>query len=106
MVAHWGPLSVGFCREEYWSQLLCPPPGDLSDPGIEPTSLTFPVLASRFSFFFFTTSITWEAMLKSKSIYEEDGSQGTHILPLVFQKRTVLSELIKVNSSGDVIKGG
>ena len=45
-------------------------------------------------------------MLKSKSIYEEDGSQGTHILPLVFQKRTVLSELIKVNSSGDVIKGG
>ena len=45
-------------------------------------------------------------MLKSKSIYEKDGIQDTHILPLVFLKRTVLSELVKINSSGDVIKGG
>ena len=28
-----GPLSMGFSRQEYWSGLLCPPPGDLSDPG-------------------------------------------------------------------------
>ena len=37
--------------------LLCPLPGDLSDPGIEPTSLTSPALAGGF----FTTSATWEA---------------------------------------------
>ena len=32
-------LSMGFSRREYWSGLTCPPPGDLPDPGIEPTSL-------------------------------------------------------------------
>ena len=35
-VAHWASLSMGFSRQEYWSVLPCPPPGDLSDPGIEP----------------------------------------------------------------------
>ena len=39
------PLSLGFSRQEYWSGLPCPPPGDLPDPGMEPTS---PALASRF----------------------------------------------------------
>ena len=32
------PLSVGFSRQEYWSGLSCPPPGDLPNPGIEPGS--------------------------------------------------------------------
>ena len=44
-VAHQAPLSVGFPRQEYWSGLPFPSPGDLSHPGIEPTS---PVLAGRF----------------------------------------------------------
>ena len=35
------PLSMGFCRQEYWSGLPFPPPGNLSDPGIEPM---FPTL--------------------------------------------------------------
>ena len=39
------PLSMGFSRQEYWSGLPCPPPGDPPDPGIEPTSLTSPALA-------------------------------------------------------------
>ena len=34
------PLSMGFSRQEYWSGLPCPPPGDLPKPGIEPVSLT------------------------------------------------------------------
>ena len=38
-------------------KLLCPPPGDLPDPGIEPVCLMSPALAGRF----FTTSTTWEA---------------------------------------------
>ena len=37
-VAHQAPLSMGFSREEYWSGLLCPSPGDLPNPGIKPTS--------------------------------------------------------------------
>ena len=32
------PLSMGFSRQEYWSGLPCPPPGDLPDTGIEPGS--------------------------------------------------------------------
>ena len=34
--ARQAPLSMGFSRQEYWSGLPCPPPGDLPDPGIEP----------------------------------------------------------------------
>ena len=33
------PLSMGLSRQEYWSGSPCPPPGDLPDPGIEPSSL-------------------------------------------------------------------
>ena len=36
--AHQAPLSMGFSRQEYWSELPCPPPGDLSHPGIKPFS--------------------------------------------------------------------
>ena len=32
------PLSMGFSRQEHWSGLPCPPPGDLPHPGIEPRS--------------------------------------------------------------------
>ena len=37
-VAHQAPPSMGFSRQEYWSGLPFPSPGDLSDPGIEPRS--------------------------------------------------------------------
>ena len=52
------PLSMAFSRQEYWSGLPCPPPGDLPDPGTEPLSLVSPAAAGRF----FTTSTTWEAL--------------------------------------------
>ena len=48
----------GFSRQEYWSGLPCPPPGDHPDPDIEPKSLTSPALAGRF----YTTSTIWEAL--------------------------------------------
>ena len=38
------PLSMRFFRQEYWSGLPFPPPGDLPDPGIETGSLMSPVL--------------------------------------------------------------
>ena len=37
-VAHQAPLSMEFSRQEYWSGLPFPSPGDLPDPGIEPGS--------------------------------------------------------------------
>ena len=44
-VAHQGPLTTGFSRQEYWSGLPFPSPGDPPDPGIEPAS---PALAGGF----------------------------------------------------------
>ena len=41
-------LSIVFSTQEYWSGLLCPPPGDLPDPGIKPTFLMSPALAGGF----------------------------------------------------------
>ena len=56
-VAHQAPLSMGFSRQEYWSGLLCPPPGDLPYPRTELASLMSPILAGEF----FTISTIWEA---------------------------------------------
>ena len=47
-VACQAPVSIGFFRQEYWSGLPCPPPGDLPDPGIKPASLMSPALAGGF----------------------------------------------------------
>ena len=37
-IVYQAPLSMGFSRQEYWSELPVPSPGDLPDPGIEPRS--------------------------------------------------------------------
>ena len=55
-VACQAPLSMGFSRQEYWSGLLCPPPGDLPDPGIESMSVRSPALVGGL----FTISTPWE----------------------------------------------
>ena len=47
-VARQAPLSVGFSRQEYWSGLLFPSPGDLAKPGIEPESPVSPALVDVF----------------------------------------------------------
>ena len=54
----------GFSRQEYWSRLTCPPPGDFPNPGIEAESLLSPALAGEF----FTTSATWEVLSVSHSV--------------------------------------
>ena len=43
-VAHQAPLSMGFSRQEYWSGLPYPPPGDLPNPGTEPMSPASPAV--------------------------------------------------------------
>ena len=57
-IAHQALLSMGFSRQEYWSELPFPFPGDLPDPGTEPRS---PVLAGRF----FTTEPPGKPVLSS-----------------------------------------
>ena len=59
-VSRKAPLFMGFCRQEYWSGLPFPTPGNLPKPGMGPASLTSPVLAG-----FFTTSTTWVAPVPS-----------------------------------------
>ena len=60
-VARQAPLSMEFSRQEYWSGLPFPPPGDLSNPATEPESLSCPALAGRF----FTTEppVNWNLLL-------------------------------------------
>ena len=55
-IAHQAPLSLGFSRQEYWSGLPCPPPGDIPDPELKLAPFTSPAQAGRF----FTASATWE----------------------------------------------
>ena len=43
-IAHQAFLSMEFSRQEYWSGLPCPPPGDLPDLGMEPKSPAAPTL--------------------------------------------------------------
>ena len=56
-LAHQAPPSMGFSKQEHWSQLPFTTPGGLPNPGIKTASLTSPALIGRF----FTTSFIWEA---------------------------------------------
>ena len=56
-----------FSRQEYWSGLPFPIPGDLPDPGIEPTSLVSPALAGGF----FTMSATWEVIFSTFELHNK-----------------------------------
>ena len=57
MAAHQAPPCLGFSRQEHWSGLPFPTPGNLPIPGIKPLSLASPVLARGF----FTTNTSEEA---------------------------------------------
>ena len=57
-------LSMEFSRQEYWSGLPFPPPGDIPDPGIEPMSLVSPAMAG-----FFTTAPPTVTELKSRDYF-------------------------------------
>ena len=66
---------MGFSRQEHWSELPSPSPGDLPNPGIEPVSLTSPALAGGL----FTTSATWEALQKQQSCLQKQApAQDAH----------------------------
>ena len=65
-VAHQVPLLMKFFRQESWSELLFPSPGDLPDPGTEPTSL---VLSPVFAGGLFTTCAIREAQVQNDREY-------------------------------------
>ena len=53
-VDHQAPLSMGFSRQEYWSGLPCPSPGNFPNPKVQPVS---PALQADFFFFLTTDNI-------------------------------------------------
>ena len=63
------PLSMKFPRQEYWSRLPFPTPGDLPNSGIETTSLVSPALAGRF----FTTEGFWPDKLLTSLEWTKEG---------------------------------
>ena len=89
-----------FSRQEYWSGLPFPPPGDLPDPEVEPESLMSPALAGRF----FTTSTTWNDIVPTVSHNKdkderkrcEQKVQSIHMVRIInnFQ-----------HSKGDIMRG-
>ena len=60
----WTLLSMGFSRQAYWSELPCPPPGDLTNSGFEHRPLISPALAGGV----FTISAYWEATMYSVNV--------------------------------------
>ena len=107
-VACQAPLSMEFFRQEYWSGLPFPPPGDLPDPGIEPGSLTSPALAGRS----FTTLDAWEGLARLLAaklscfsrvrlfVTPTDSSLPGSPIPGILQARTL--EWVKVKLLGHV----
>ena len=89
-VAHQAPLTMGFSRQEHWSGLPCPPPGDLPNPGIKLASSMSPALAGRF----FTT------VPPRKLLYNSGDFQ--FCCQVVLASETVHGSLI----SGVVVGGG
>ena len=53
-VAHQAPPYMGFSRQEYWSGLPFPSPGDLPDPGIEPRSPSLQADALPYAYIFYS----------------------------------------------------
>ena len=63
---------MGFPRQEFWSGLPFPTPGDLPDPGIEPTSLMSPALVGGF----FATMSSTGGELSESVEWRKGGSRG------------------------------
>ena len=77
-VARQAPLSMGSSRQGYGSGLPFPSPGDLPDPGTEPTFLTSLSLAGGFS----TTSTTWEDLESiDGQLFGYSALVPTHVVP-------------------------
>ena len=80
-VACQAPLSMGFSRQEYWSGLPCPIPGDLPDPGIQPSSLRSPAMAA---------AAAAKSLQSCLTLFDPiDGSPRGSSVPGILQARTL-----------------
>ena len=93
-VAYQFPPSMGFSRQEYWSGLPFPSPGDLPDPGIEPRS---PVLQANAltsepagKFYYITAAAAAKSLQSCPTLCDPiDGSPPGSPVPGILQARTL-----------------
>ena len=90
------PLSMGFPRQEYWSGLPFPYPGDLSKPGIEPEPVMSPAGAGGF----FTTSATPKKGYSPRFIMVRDVARASLIAQLVKNSACNTGDLSSIPGSG------
>ena len=94
-VACQAPLCLRFSRQEYWSRLPFPTPGDLPDPEIKTPSLVSPAQAGRF----FTTAPLWKPLFLSVLVLKPGWRWGRNLNPSVclmqFKVRKLASRLGK-----------
>ena len=90
-LARQAPLSIGFSRQEYWSGLPCPPPGDLAHPAIEPASTWI----GRQIVYHWTT---WEALLRKLQCGKD--IWGFLVYPSSSNKSEMLSQRALKSHSG------
>ena len=90
-VARQAPLSMGFPRQEYWSGLPFPTPGDLPDPGVEPASAA---LAGRF----FTTAPPGKPwwVLTTRCFHDGQQERSTyHTTALISHASKVMNKILQ-----------
>ena len=114
--AHRGPLSMEFSRQEYWSELSFPSPGDLPDSGIGSASLAPSALAGKFlttvtpgkpkqsslswfNFFFFNIVVVqwtqWPLPLLSKPCRNPTWRAREHVPLLILQKPNAMHQALR-----------
>ena len=102
-IVHQAPLSMGFSRQEYWSGLPCPLPGDLPYAGIQPASLMSIQNWQVFFFFFFLTNrTTSETLLKARNhqiVYGSLKGQELFLLMLISLIPEFVKDFLLVRSS-------
>ena len=96
MAAHQAPPSLGFSRQEHWSGLPFPSPGDLPDPGIKLTSSASPALAGRF----FTTEPEGKSQWKCLLISIFSGTQVTKFVVFKFPRWLVVITKLSAETGG------
>ena len=96
------PLSMEFPRQEYWSGLPCPPPGDLPNPGIRPRDWTqVSCIGRRILYHWTTRKAHWELLavcIQKDSVSEDEHSTQTSVFKIWQSSQPSSSGIITVNS--------
>ena len=93
IVAYQAPLSMGFSRQEYWSVLPFPSPGDFTNPGIEPESSVLKADSLLLShLYIYNNETIWNFKFQMLSFSHQSSHQSS-ILP----SSTVLGSIIFIN---------